>query len=167
MMICHPEEPMSKIQQSVAARVTLAALVLALLPAPAWSDAPGARLEGLLLDTDGRAATGYRVHLIDSNGQDVAQAGTSPGGLYSFRDLPSGHYSLGIESPEGLMAPVAAPPVHLTRNALARRDVKLVQGTAEQQAAIGQQNYSIGLWLAGLTKLQKAGVAFGALRPHQ
>ena len=102
------------------------ATVLALLTwvaSPALADADGARLEGLLLGVDGRPATDMRVHLIDDEGRDLAQVATSDDGLYSFKDLPAGEYSLGIENAEGQMAPVAAPPVRVGQGELARRDL--------------------------------------------
>jgi hypothetical protein len=149
---------MSKIQTDVVARLTLVVLVLAWV-APA--EAAGARLEGYLLDVDGRAAPGFEIHLIDDEGQDVARAATSDEGLYRFRDLTSGSYSLGIEDPDGRIAPVAAPPVRLGSDELARRDIKLVQaGTAERER-VGRENFSFGVFWAGLSPAAKAGSVIG------
>jgi hypothetical protein len=141
------------------ARLALAALVLAV--APVQAVAGGARLEGYLLGVDGRAASGYKVHLIDGEGQDVAQSSTSDEGVYRFRDLTVGAYSLGIESPEGRMAPVAAPPVRLSADELARRDIKLVESGDVERETVERENYSFGVWWAGLSPAAKAGSIVG------
>ena len=133
------------------------ALLLALTPAQAG----GARLEGYVVNPDGRGAPGFRVHLIDSLGLDVAQAGTSDKGVYRFRDLPAGAYSLGIESPEGKMAPVAAPPTRLGDNELARRDIKLVEANQAERDAVGKKNFSFGIFWAGLSPAAKAASVIG------
>ena len=108
---------------------TLLATVLGLgLPQAApRANGGGARLEGFLIDVDGRAAAGFRVHLIDSVGEDVAQATTSERGIYAFQALPAGAYSLGIENSEGQIARVVAPALRLGSDELARRDIKLMQ----------------------------------------
>lgn len=141
--------------RNLAAAATLLSL-LVWVASPALAGADGARLEGLLLGTDGRPAAAMTVHLIDSRGQDLAQAATSDEGVYSFRDLPAGEYSLGIESPAGGMAPVAAPPVRLAPGELARRDLKLMQADAAAVNAATQANYGMGAWWASLTPAAKA-----------
>ena len=150
---------MSKTQSRIVARLTLLALVLAL--APTSSEAAGARLEGYVLAVDGRAADGHRVHLIDDRGQDVAQVTTSDEGVYRFRDLPGGAYALGIESPEGRVAPVAAAPIRLGQDELARRDIKLVQADQDQRDTVGQENNSFGIFWAGLSPAAKAWSVIG------
>jgi len=149
---------MSKTQIDIVARLTLVVLVLALVT-PA--QAAGARLEGYLLDVDGRAASGFKVHLIDGRGGDVAEASTTGEGVYRFRDLPSGSYSLGIEDREGRMAPVSAPPVRLDDDELARRDVKLVQAGQLERERVGRENFSFGVFWAGLSPVAKAGSVIG------
>ena len=109
-----------------------------------------------MLGVDGRPAAEMRVHLIDGQGRDVAQAATSEDGLYSFKDLPSGEYSLGIENAEGQMAPVAAPPVRLGQGELARRDLKLMQADPAAVNAATAANYGMGTWWASLTPAAKA-----------
>jgi hypothetical protein len=150
---------MSETRRRHVTRLTLVALVLA-LTAPS-SEAGGARLEGYVLGVDGRAATGYRIHLVDDEGRDVAQAATTDEGIYRFRDLSSGAYSVGIESPEGRMSPVAAPPIRLAADELARRDIKLVEADEAQRAAVSQDNNSFGVFWAGLSPLAKAGTVIG------
>ena len=155
--------------RTVAAHVALFAMLLAVTPA----QAAGARLEGYVVGTDGRGVSGYQVHLIDGTGQGVQKATTSEKGVYRFRDLPAGAYSLGIESPEGKVAPVAAPPTELASAELARRDIKLVEASREQREAVAKQNADFGLWWAGLSPPAKAwavvavfvvlGVTFAAL----
>ena len=155
--------------KTFAAHVALFALLLAVTPV----QAAGARLEGYVVGVDGRGAPEHRVHLIDDQGQGVATAQTSEKGVYRFRDLPAGAYSLGIESPEGKMAPVAAPPTELASAELARRDIKLVSADRQQREAVATQNADFGLWWAGLSAPAKAwsivgvfvllGVTFAAL----
>jgi len=151
---------MSKLQQTAVAGSTMLALILTVTAAPAMA---GARIEGLLVDVDGRAATGYRVHLIDGNGEDVSQASAGDGGIYSFKDLPAGRYSLGVENPEGRIAPVASPPVRLAQNELARRDIKLMPTTPEAREAVGAQNAEFGLFWAGLSPWAKTWSVIGVL----
>jgi len=141
--------------RNLAAVATVFALLL-WVASPVLAGADGARLEGLLLGVDGRPAAAMTVHLIDTPGRDLAQAATSDDGVYSFKDLPAGEYSLGVESPEGGMAPVAAPPVRLTSGELARRDLKLMQADAVSVNAATGANYGMGAWWASLTPAAKA-----------
>ncbi len=150
---------MSKMQIKTIAGVAAAALVLGLAPAPVL--AGGARLEGYLLGVDGRAAAGHRVHLVDDKGEDVAQSATTREGIYRFSELPAGEYSLGIENPEGAMAPVAAPPVRLREDELLRRDIKLLQAEPEEQDEVGKDNGSFGMFWAGLSPAAKAWSVIG------
>jgi len=48
---------------------------------------------------DGRPAAGHRGHLVDERGEDRAQTVSDVDGIYSFRGLEAGRYSLGIELP--------------------------------------------------------------------
>jgi len=135
------------------------ASVLALLlwvASPVVAATNGARLEGLVLGVDGRPAAQMKVHLIDGQGRDLSQAATTDEGVYSFKDLPAGEYSLGIENPEGAMAPVAAPPVRLEQGELARRDLKLMEADPAAVNAATRANYGMGAWWASLTPAAKA-----------
>lgn len=151
---------MNKVRKTTGAAATLVAVVLALTPTQALASA---RLEGLLVGADGRAATGFRVHLIDASGADVAQASASHAGLYSFRDLPAGAYSLGVENTQGQIAPVAAPPVRLADNQLARRDIRLQPATDAEREAVGQINADFGMFWAGLSPMAKTWAIIGTL----
>ena len=130
---------------------------------PAGAAAPPGlgRIEGYLLAIDGRAAAGHTVHLIDERGHDLAQSQTSTEGVYRLRDVPAGAYSLGVESPEGRVAPVAAPPLRLAAGALERRDIKLVEATGADRERVGLENRSFGTWWAGLSPGTKAGAVLG------
>lgn len=150
---------MTDMQSRMVAPLISVALALALVPVQA--EAGGARLEGYLLGVDGRAASDHKVHLIDGEGHDVAQSSTSGEGVYRFHDLRAGEYSLGIESPEGRMAPVAAPPVRLGADELARRDIKLVASGEAERERVQRENYSFGVWWAGLSPAAKAGTVVG------
>jgi len=135
--------------------------------------ADGAVLEGLVVAEDGRAASGYTIHLIADGGTGVAVAATDAGGLYSFRDLSAGSYALGVEHPQGGVAPVVGPPVRLAPGQLARRDLKLLSASNQQAQQAIQGNASLGTWWAGLTSAAKAwsvvavvvvlGITFAAL----
>ena len=147
--------------RSLTATMILLSLAMACLPVFAGSTAAGARLEGLLIAVDGRPAAGYKVHLIDAGGDDVVQAVSDAEGIYSFRGLDAGRYSLGIELPQGTIAPVAAPPVQLSRGHLARRDVKLLESGPEQAQAATGANYGFGMWWAGLAPSARAWTIVG------
>jgi hypothetical protein len=152
---------MNRSRMKVAAHIALAVVLLTLPPSRLL--AGGARLEGYVVDVDGRGASGFRVHLIDAEGADVAQAGSSSEGIYRFRELPPGAYSLGIESPEGRMAPVVAPPVELAADELARRDIKLLEADPAAREAVGRENFSFGMWWAGLSPATKAWSIIGTV----
>ena len=126
------------------------------LPA-ARANGGGARLEGFLIDVDGRAAAVFRVHLIDSVGEDVAQSTTSDRGIYAFQALPAGAYSLGIENTEGRIARVAAPALRLGSDELARRDIKLMQADNEAADDSATSNSGgFGVYWAGLPPAVRA-----------
>ena len=152
---------MRGISRSLTATLTLLTLAFACLPVSAGSSASGARLEGLLIAVDGRPAPGYKVHLIDERGEPAGQAVSDADGIYSFRGLSAGSYSLGIELPHGKIAPVAAPPVRLGGGELARRDVKLLEAGPEEAQAAGTANYGFGMWWAGLAPAAKAWTIVG------
>ena len=141
--------------------LTLLALVFAASPAQVLAATSMARIEGLLLDVNGDPATGFRVHLIDESGHGVAEAEVDADGLYSVKDLPAGSYALGIENPDGLVAPVAAPPVRVADGELARRDVKLMRGDAMQRDEIVAGNHGMGAWWAGLSTAAKVWTVVG------
>jgi hypothetical protein len=142
--------------RSIVASLTVFALLLWIAPSPALASGDGARLEGLLVGVDGRPASDMTVHLIDAQGNDVARAEVNDEGLYSFRQLPPGEYSLGIENPEGQMAPVMAPAVNLGSDQLARRDLKLMQADPGTMSSGITPNYGMGTWWAGLSTAAKA-----------
>jgi hypothetical protein len=115
------------------------------------------------VDIDGRAASEYRVHLIDSDGDDIRQAVTDPDGLYSFRDLPAGEYTVGVESPGGQVAPLYGPPIRLAEDELARRDLKLLQTDAGEMGRAAGSNYGLGVWWASLSTAAKIWVIVGGV----
>lgn len=147
--------------RTLTAAVALVALGMTGLPVSAGSAASEARLEGLLIAVDGRPAADHTVHLIDDRGEDVVQAVSDADGLYAFRGLDAGEYWLGIELPQGLVVPVAAPPVQLRGGQLARRDVKLLESGPEQAQAATGANYGFGMWWAGLSPSAKAWTIVG------
>jgi hypothetical protein len=140
--------------RSLVAAATLVAMLAGGLPI----SAAGGRLEGLVVDLDGRPATDHRVHLIGSDGRPVASSRVSGEGRYTFPDLAAGEYALGVESPGGLVAPVAAPPVEVGADRLVRRDLRLVRADADAQAEAAGSSYGMGLWWAGLSPAAKAWV---------
>ncbi len=137
-------------------------LLLALPQVPLLAGPAGARLEGFLIDVDGRAASGFRVHLIDAGGEDVAQATTSERGTYAFRELPAGSYSLGIENTEGRIARVVAPALQLGPDELARRDIKLMSADdAEFGDAAADTAGGFAIYWAGLPPVVRASSVVG------
>jgi len=141
--------------------LALVSLFGASWPAGAAAPAGLGRIEGYVLAVDGRAAVGHTVHLIDERGRDLAQTKTSNEGVYRLRDLPAGAYSFGVESPEGQIAPVAAPPLRLGAGVLERRDIKLVEAAGADRERVGLENRSFGTWWAGLSPGTKAGAVLG------
>jgi hypothetical protein len=153
---------MCRTLKSLAAHTTLFALMLWIVSPPNLAaGGSGARLEGLVLDLDGRAAAGHRIHLIDTGGQDLAQSAVGEDGLYSFAGLGAGQYSLGVELPDGTLAPVAAAPVRLGDDQLARRDLKLVTSDADMTNAALQANHAVGQWWGDLSNPGKAWTIVG------
>jgi len=143
---------MYNVVRTAVACVTVLALVLVgFVPRVVAADAPSARLEGLLIGGDGRPADGHKVHLIGTEGEGLASSETDNDGLYSFKEVAAGEYSLGIENPDGLMAPVAGPPVRVAAGELARRDLQLMEADAETLQRIASANPSIGQAYAGWT----------------
>ena len=134
------------------AGVLCSSLMLLWFPASAWSATPvGGRIEGLLLDVEGLPAAGYHLVLVDPDGNATEAEAVSEEGLYSFRDLPAGTYSMAIQSRDGRFAPVAAAPVRLRSGQLVRRDVRMIEASPEQvdQAAA---NFGLRVWWIGLRK---------------
>jgi hypothetical protein len=131
-------------------------LLVCFVPAASLAAPGGARLEGLLLDVDGRAADGYSVLLIDDHGQEADRSVASNEGLYSFDGLSQGSYSLAVEDLDGLKAPVVAPPVQLGSQQLARRDLKMVNSDPLATGQALKANYNLNTWWAGLSSTGKA-----------
>lgn len=145
---------------SVPVAVVVAVLLAASLPVGAG---PGGRLEGFVLAEDGRAASGFTMHLVDDAGREVGRSTTTDEGVYRFEDLPSGRYSLAVEDAQGRLAPVAAPPVQLGGQSLARRDVRVMPvDPAGRQAAL-DANPSMGLWWAGLSPAARVWTVVGVV----
>jgi len=147
--------------KSLAARLTILALVLYFVPIAAVASEPGARLEGLVIDADGTPSSGVTVYLFDEQGQTRAQATAADDGIYSMRDVPAGAYGMGVQTADGTVAPVSSPPVRLAKGDLVRRDLKLVEA---DQASVDQAltaNYGFGSWFNGLGAGGKAGVIIG------
>jgi len=112
-------------------------------------------LEGRILAVDGRAATGHTVVLVDAAGTPVARATTDAEGDYAFGSVPAGDYAVGVETPAGELAPMAAPPVRLGDRP-ERRDLKLMQASSAG-AQLGA-DYGLGMWWAGLSPAGKTWV---------
>ncbi len=139
--------------------LTLLALVAAIVPVA--QAAGGAKLAGTLIQPDGRPAAGYHVHLIDSGGEAIAKSKTGERGSYSFKGLATDEYSLGIENPNGQMAPVMAAPLHLRSGDHADLNVKMLEGGPGAQGPSG--NYALGIWWAGLSTPAKVWTIVGTL----
>jgi hypothetical protein len=143
---------MTTIARKSIVHLTVVALLLLGVSPAIHATAAGARLEGLLLAGDGRPAKDFTVHLIGSDGEVLARSTTSDEGVYSFKELEPGEYGLGIESPDGMMAAVAAPPLRLGQGELSRRDLKLVEASQEDIDRALEENPSIGMAYAGWSR---------------
>ncbi|MDH3626638.1 MAG: carboxypeptidase-like regulatory domain-containing protein [Acidobacteriota bacterium] len=144
---------------ATAKRITSFTLMIALslfvLPVSAAPSAPTGAIEGLVIGVDGTPATGFSVHLIDPSGTAVSESAVDEQGRYSFSAVAEGEYALGIESDAGTFAPVVAPPVKLGSRELARRDLKLMNGTTHDRNEALTADYSLGSWWAGLAPAAK------------
>jgi len=147
---------MRSVLRSLIVSLTVPAMLLAMLPSPTRAADPGARLEGLLLDDQGRPATGYGVLLIDDQGREVERSPIDAQGLYSFREITAGGYSLGIETPQGQKAPVATPAINVGDGQLARRDLQISESDPRGTGSIVQGNYGLGTWWASISPAGKA-----------
>ena len=143
---------MTTIARKSIVHLTVAALLLFGVAPAIQAGTDGARLEGLLLAGDGRPAKDYTVHLIGADGEVLARSTTTDEGLYSFKAVTPGEYGLGIESPEGMMAAVASPPLRLNEGELARRDLKMVEASQEDIDRALAENPSIGMAYAGWSR---------------
>jgi hypothetical protein len=150
---------MIRVPRSFVASTVVVALVFWALPAPAVAAAGDpARLEGQVVGIDGRPAEGFQIHLIGSDGTEVAAVETDDDGIYSFERVEAGRYGLGVGNPQGQVAPVAAPPIDLDDGQLARRDLRLVQTDEPRRQELAGINPSVGSWWAGLSTPAKAWV---------
>jgi hypothetical protein len=153
---------MSTTPKKLLVHATVIALIFSLTPERALAGVQGAaQLEGVVIGLDGKPADGYTMHLIDGDGEPVGQSTTGADGLYSFKNVDAGSYSLGVAVPggrEGAVAPVASGPIRLGDSHLERRDVKLMQAGGPMGA-----NYSVGIWWAGLTTAAKVWTVIGGL----
>ena len=147
--------------KSVAARLTILALLLYFVPIAAVASETGARLEGLVIDADGTPSSGVTVYLFDEQGQTQAQATAADDGIYSMRDVPAGAYGMGVQTADGTVAPVSSPPVRLAEGDLVRRDLKLVEADQDSVDQALTANYGFGSWFNGLGAGGKAGVIIG------
>jgi hypothetical protein len=119
----------------------------------------GASLAGVILGLDGRAGAGHTIHLVDPLGASRARTIADERGVYRFADVEPGEYDLGVETPAGEFAPVAAATIRLAEAELARRDVKLL---ATREGTAGSPiSYGLGVWWAGLGPAAKAWTIVG------
>ena len=143
----------------ISAAATSLALVVAMTAQPAL--AAGAQLEGLVLAPDRGPAVGHRVLLVDDSGTAVADVSTNRDGVYAFENLEAGAYAMAIADDAGRVAPVAGEPLRLGSGELARRDISLVEASAEQRDAAATANYGLGVLWAGLSASAKVWTIVG------
>jgi hypothetical protein len=146
--------------RAITSTLLTAAIVVWMLPVSASPGAMG-RLEGQVLGIDGRPASGWQVHLVGGSGRATAQAEVDGAGLYSFRDVEPGDYSLGVVSPTGDAAIVAAPPVRLGAGELARRDIKMSESDPRTVNGVLAANPSLGAWWGERTLAAKIWTIIG------
>lgn len=152
--------------RSLKNRVAIAAifaLIFATTPGLVVAGDAGSRIEGMVIAADGKPAAGYSVHLIESNGEASRTAETDSDGIYTFGGLESGDYALGIQTPGGEAAAVAAPPVAVQGQELARRDIRLYNSNSQLNSAPVNYSGGMGLWWAGLSAGAKAGTIIALL----
>ena len=137
------------------AATSVAAIFLCFPPPSLVAAAGGGRLEGRVLDPDGRPATAYAVLLVDTQGERVAEAATSGEGRYVFAEVLPGEYRLAVADREGRLAPVLGPPARLAPAASVRRDVKLVRNEGPARLAPGAYGVRPDSWWARQTRNQK------------
>jgi hypothetical protein len=147
--------------KTLATRVVILALLLYVAPFSALAAGPSAHLEGLVIDPDGRRSAGATVYLFDREGTTMAEAVADRDGIYSIADLPAGEYGMGVQTVNGVVAPVAAPPIRLSDGQLARRDLKLVQADDDAVDKALTANYGFGSWFGGLNAGEKTGLIIG------
>jgi hypothetical protein len=147
--------------KAFAARLAILALLLYLAPVSVLASEPGARLEGLVVDADGRPSAGATVYLFDDEGRTRAQATATEDGVYSLRDVPAGAYGMGLQTADGAVAPVSSPPIRLAKGELVRRDLKLVQADEASVDRALTANYGFGSWFGDLSGGEKVGLIVG------
>lgn len=152
---------MRKVVNSSVVYMTILALLVFVAPTGAIAAVANSTIEGMIVGVDGRAASGYTIHLIDENGTVVRHVLTDASGTYTFANLPAGNYGVGIETPDGMMVPVATPPISVTADAVVHRDVKLIEADAQTANQVATSNPAVGSWWAGLSGIAKAGVIVG------
>lgn len=136
------------------------AMLLSFFPtiAPAGE---GARLEGLLVGVDGKPAAGYNVLLIGEEGEVLDRTEAAGDGIYRFSNLASGSYSLGLETPDGLAAPVMNGPTDVKSGQLVRMDIKLMRQDAVSADDSKKKPAGIRIWWAGLSRTAKTWTLVG------
>ena len=138
------------------------ALVLAAVPAPAFAGAEPARLEGIVIGTDGRPAAGHAVLLVDDAGQVTERSTSNEDGLYRFEQVAPGEYGIGLELPDGTAVPVPEADGRLRSGELARRDIRLLATEQPMQLAPGKTHNGLVLWWVGLSPAAKTALIVGA-----
>jgi hypothetical protein len=152
---------MRKALKSAVVYMTILALCVVISPAGAFAAEANSTIGGTIVGVDGRSALGYTVHLIDETGTVIQQVTTDESGAYTFVDVPVGSYGVGIETPDGMMAPVAAPPIRVGAGDAVLRDIKLVEADAQTANQVATSNPAVGGWWGGLSGIAKAGVIVG------
>jgi len=144
--------------------VVSVAVALASMPIAAASDGPApARLEGIVVGTDGHPSAGVGVLLVDDAGRVADRAISESDGLYRFPEVVPGDYGIALELPDGTAAPVLGEATRLDRGELARRDVRLVAAEGGVQLAPGSSPNGLVLWWVGLSPVAKTAVVVGVI----
>lgn len=111
------------------------ALMCALLPAPGWAQATNATITGSVTDPTGAVVPEAQLALTSvDRGVLAGKATSGPDGIYSFPNLIPGNYQLKV-SARGFRDFVQSG-ILVTINEVARVDVKLQLGTAQQTVEV-------------------------------
>ena len=147
-------------RRTLSAVVTVA-LVAAITPSSALAAPDAARLEGLVIDSAGRPASGHAVLLIDDVGRVAGRSSSDDDGLYAFAAVEPGDYGFGLELPDGSAVPVPDADARLRAGELVRRDIRLLQTEQPMQLAPGRTHSGLKLWWVGLSPAAKTALIVG------
>jgi hypothetical protein len=82
-----------------AARIAVVGLAAALSAAPLFAQSMTGSLSGTVVDSSGAVVVGADVTLVNESSRDVRRTKSNSDGYFAFAAVPSGTYTVGIETP--------------------------------------------------------------------